>query len=213
MKLPLLLLAAGRSRRFGDRDKRLCALPKGGAMLPALARRAAKAGTECFVVLAERDRASAGFEGLSGRCLYAASSERGMGSSLGEGMVKLLAHYGARPSDFGRLDRVAALPEAVLVMPADLPLLRISSIARVAAAAAEGAIVRPRCQGRAGHPVAFGRAFWPQLCQMAGPQGARSVIAGAGERVHYCELDDPGIYSDVDTPEQLSGLASQFSPP
>lgn len=213
MTLPLLLLAAGSSRRFGDRDKRLCALPKGGAMLPALARRATKAGTQCFVVLAESDRASEDFAGLSAQCFYAASAERGMGSSLGEGMVKLLAHYGLRPSDLTRAEQVAALPEAVLVMPGDLPLLRISSIASVAATARRDAIVRPRCEGRAGHPVAFGRAFWPALCQMAGAQGAKSLIAASAEHLRYCEVEDPGIFCDVDTPAQLSQLASQFSPP
>ena len=81
------------------------------------------------------------------------------------------------------------------------------------AAASEHEIVLPRCGGRVGHPIAFGRKYWPALCAVAGNQGAKSVVRGADSQRRYCEVDDPGIYSDVDTPEQLRALTPQFSPP
>ncbi|WP_205665084.1 NTP transferase domain-containing protein, partial [Caldimonas tepidiphila] len=129
-----LLLAAGRSRRFGA-DKR--AAPVGGRpMLEAslvLWRAALPAAVPLTVVLrdddgdalAERVRA------LGAQPLRAAGSARGLGASLAAGAL-------AQPAG-----------SALLVGLADMPFVRAATIARVAARLAAGAgLVAPFHAGR-----------------------------------------------------------------
>ncbi|WP_027873922.1 nucleotidyltransferase family protein [Spongiibacter marinus] len=211
--LPLLLLAAGRSRRFGEQDKRFTPLPKGGEMLPALIRRAGKAGAQAFAVLSESDRHNNVAAKLDAPCFYARRAEEGMGFSLAEGMRALLQHLGCTEEQLRSHTLPSSLPEAVLIMPADLPLLRITTISQLINAACADDIVVPRCQGRAGHPVAFGRKYWPALCAVIGTQGGKGVIQDPASTRRFVDVSDPGIYSDVDTPEQLLALAPHFTPP
>ncbi len=214
MPLPLLILAAGCSRRYGDSDKRLVEMPKGGRLLPALVRRAGKAGLSSFVVLsAARDVDNPDLNALAAERLYSPRAEGGMGYSLADGIARLLAHFGAEPADCLVADNPKQLPAAVLLMPADLPLLRISSIRKVAEQAAERAIVVPRCAGRQGHPVAFGRHFWPALTQLRGDVGAKKLIAAQSLPPHYVDVDDPGIFSDADTSDRMRELFGRLSPP
>ncbi|MGJ8687463.1 MAG: nucleotidyltransferase family protein, partial [Spongiibacteraceae bacterium] len=93
-----------------------------------------------------------------------------------------------------------------LVLPVDLPLLRVSSIKAVAAAAEDDRIIVPECDGQRGHPVCFGRQFWPSLAALEGSGGARSVIDASGPLVTKVSVDDEGIYQDADTPGRMQDL-------
>lgn len=190
--LELLILAAGKSRRYGG-DKRFVAMPKGGRLLPALVRRGNKAGLRVNVVVAEGDA----LQQLTGaRLLRSSRAGGGMGYSLADAISQLDSNA-----------------EAILIMPADLPLIRINSLRRVAEAARAGNIVIPVCNGRRGHPVAIGRKFWPELTELSGDIGARPVLAAHPEYCQNLVLDDPGICADGDTPAQMQQLFSQLEPP
>ena len=57
-----------------------------------------------------------------------------------------------------------------------------------------------------GHPVVLPRALFPAVAGLAGPAGARDLLAGAGtRRVEAGHLADP---TDVDIPEHLESLRS-----
>ncbi|CAA0079765.1 nucleotidyltransferase family protein [Zhongshania aliphaticivorans] len=195
MTSALIIMAAGKSRRFGEADKRFTVLPHGGVLINALVRRGRKAGLDVSVVLDSADDVSAQ---IDAPCIFTPNAEQGMGASIADAVSTLMQQ---------------SKSESLLIMPADLPLLRVESIRRVAARAASNRIVIPQCAGRRGHPVAFGRQFWPALSCLGGDEGARSVISAASsEDVDIVALDDEGIYLDADTSEQMFNLLEKLRP-
>lgn len=62
--------------------------------------------------------------------------------------------------------------------------------------------------GRQGHPVVFGRTFWPELMRLTGDEGARSVLRSHRDCCVLLEVDDAGVLRDVDTPDALAARAS-----
>lgn len=194
MSLPILILAAGKSRRFGGADKRFAPLPHGGVLVNALVRRARKAGLDVSVVIDAGDDVSAR---IDAPCILSANASLGMGHSIADG----LADLGVSSSALG-----------VLILPVDLPLLRIESLLAVAKNLRSDNIVTPVCAGRRGHPVGFGRRFWPQLCELRGDVGAKSVLLDQAEFVEEVIVADSGVYQDADTPEQMAALLRSLKP-
>lgn len=194
MGLPLLILAAGKSRRFGEQDKRFAALPHGGVLINALVRRARKAGLEVSVIIDVADKVAADIDAA---CLFAPNAQMGMGHSISDGLKQLALSTSA---------------DSVLLLPVDLPLIRIASLQAVAAAARSDNIVVPVCDSRRGHPVAFGREFWPLLADLSGDIGAKSVLNKCAAMVQEVRVSDEGIYQDADTPEQMAELLLRLKP-
>lgn len=66
-----------------------------------------------------------------------------------------------------------------------------------------------RYRGRRGHPVLFSRELFGELAAAPEDQGARVVVDASPARVSYVDVDDPGVLTDLDTPEDLerAGLA------
>ncbi|WP_373089455.1 NTP transferase domain-containing protein [Zhongshania sp.] len=194
MSLPILILAAGKSRRFGGADKRFAPLPHGGVLVNALVRRARKAGLDVSVVIDAGDDVSAR---IDAPCILSANASLGMGHSIADGLAHL---------------RVSSSALGVLILPVDLPLLRIESLLAVAKNQRSDNIVMPVCTGRRGHPVGFGRCFWPQLCELRGDVGAKSVLLDQAEFVEEVIVADSGVYQDADTPEQMAALLLSLKP-
>jgi molybdenum cofactor cytidylyltransferase/probable selenium-dependent hydroxylase accessory protein YqeC len=68
-------------------------------------------------------------------------------------------------------------------------------------------IICPRYKGRRGNPTIFDRRTWPELMQLAGDQGGRSLIDALPEnQVEYLEVNDPAIITDLDTPSDYKRL-------
>ncbi len=186
--LALILLAAGRGRRFGPGDKLLH--PWRGAPLLAhtLATLAvAPVQTRVAVVGAGDTARRALLEAAGYRCVENPDPARGMGSSLA--------------------CAIPALPEAtggVLVCLADMPLIPSDLCARLAAALAAhpgSTLACPVFEGRRGHPVLFAAAHLPALAALTGDEGARLIIARAGAALLTVPVDDSGVLRDFDTPE------------
>jgi molybdenum cofactor cytidylyltransferase len=113
----------------------------------------------------------------------------------------------------GMGDSIAAAVRATadaggwLILPADLPLVQPSTLQAVARALA-GPVraAQPCCQGGRGHPVGFAADCGAQLAALSGSQGAAPVLRAlrdAGE-VADVEVDDIGILTDIDTPDELA---------
>jgi molybdenum cofactor cytidylyltransferase len=188
-----ILLAAGRGVRFGG-DKLLAPLPSG----PGPARECVGA-TACrnllsalprvVAVVRPDDAALAAALGAAGaRVVRCPDADDGMGASLAYG--------------------VAATKDAAgwVVALADMPWILPATIARVAAAVAEGApVAAPFHAGRRGHPVGFSAACRAALAALGGDEGAKSVVDAHRDRLARIDVDDAGTLSDVDTPADLSG--------
>ena len=89
-----------------------------------------------------------------------------------------------------------------LVLPADMPLVRPSSLRAVAAALDQQPIAFAQHRGRRGHPVGFGAELCSELVMLKGDEGARRLLARYPTAA--VELDDPGVLFDIDTVDDLA---------
>ena len=112
----------------------------------------------------------------------------------------------------GQLSSIkAALPHVgrdaagVLIHLADHPMVRAETFAAVIDGYRQ--LRRPitiaRYQGQRGHPVLFARELFGELAAAPEDQGARAVVATDPARVAYVDVGDPGVLTDLDTPEDL----------
>jgi molybdenum cofactor cytidylyltransferase len=103
---------------------------------------------------------------------------------------------------------VAALPpeiDGAMIFLGDMPDIDPVLIDRMIEAFDPGrmqAIVVPKRKGRRGHPVLWGKGFFPLLLQETqGDSGARHLIGQYQDWVAEIEADDDGVLVDLDTPE------------
>jgi molybdenum cofactor cytidylyltransferase len=102
--------------------------------------------------------------------------------------------------------------EAVVVLPVDMPLIRVASVAALLAAAVQhrAPIVRVVHHGRHGHPILFRRAVFDRLRALDVSAGANALARERAEDVLDVPVEDPGVLRDVDWPEEYRQL---FDPP
>ena len=92
---------------------------------------------------------------------------------------------------------------ACLIVMGDQPTLEGRVIGRLldAYATTGGEMLVPVFQGQRGHPVLFGKRFWPEL--LALETGApRDVLRRYPDRVVQVDVNTDSILRDIDTPEQ-----------
>ncbi|MCY1365245.1 Purine catabolism protein PucB [compost metagenome] len=185
-KIPALILAAGFGSRFGS-DKRRASLPDGRTLLAASLEQALRVFDEVHLVLRPEDDLAT--LGLPAGCsiIRCADAGQGMGHSLAAGARAL----------------AASPAEAIAVLLGDMPWITESSLRALLAKASSGRIVFPVHHDERGHPVLFGRAFWPELQQLTGDEGARRVLRAHASAWVAVGVDDPGVLRDVDNPEAL----------
>jgi len=111
---------------------------------------------------------------------------------------------------------VKAVPpetEAALITLGDQPFLPAGVIPSLLAArrSAETPIVAPRYRDGRGNPVLFGREMFPELLELSGDQGARSIIERDPGRVTLVDFDFP-MPHDLDTPEDYGRLRAPDNP-
>ena len=89
-----------------------------------------------------------------------------------------------------------------LMLPADMPLVRPSSLRAVAEALDQQPIAFAQHHGRRGHPVGFAAELFSELVMLKGDEGARRLLARYPTAA--VELDDPGVLFDIDTVDDLA---------
>ena len=89
-----------------------------------------------------------------------------------------------------------------LVLPADMPLVKPSSLRAVADALDQQPIAFAQHRGRRGHPVGFAAELFSELVMLKGDEGARRMLARYPTAA--VELDDPGVLFDIDTVDDLA---------
>ncbi len=195
-----LVLAAGLSGRMGDVDK----LTEPVEHAPLIRRSAAAAemsrADEVLVIVGPEDDPRTGprLAALMGgaRVVHNPENDEGMASSIRAGLTA-----------------IDPRADAVLVMPADMPLLGADHIDAVIGAfdpEAEKSICRAVDeQGRPGHPVLFGRRYFDALSEIEGDQGARAVIEAHRDQLAEVTTLGQGAILDLDTPEDWSAFNSR----
>ncbi|MNF01025.1 Purine catabolism protein PucB [compost metagenome] len=90
------------------------------------------------------------------------------------------------------------------VLLGDMPWIAQATLGQLAAVADLSRIVLPEHDGQQGHPVLFGRDFWPALSRLTGDEGARSVVKAHPASCIRLEVQDAGVLQDVDRPEAVN---------
>jgi len=93
--------------------------------------------------------------------------------------------------------------EVVAYLPVDHPRVRPETVAalRQALLASDAPLALPLYQGKRGHPALFRRSLFPALLDADLEGGARTVVHAHLDRAIQLEVDDPGVVTDIDTPE------------
>jgi len=188
-----IVLAAGSGSRFGaERCKLLEELDGKPLLRHAVDAALASRASRILVVTGhERERVEAALAGVAVNLIHNASYAEGMSSSLREGLAQ------------------AQNAEGVLVLLADMPLVAPATLDRLIAIFTEtGAVaVVPTRNGRRGNPVLLGRALFERLAELRGDRGARDLLRACAGVVEV-EIGDEGVFSDVDSPDDLASLRS-----
>lgn len=184
--LAILLLAAGRSSRMGDRDKLLEEVD-GAPLLRTMANRALTTGAQVHVVLAtDRPARTKALNNVPVTLTEARDAHLGMAHSLRAGIAAL-----------------PATTSAAMILPADMPEITAGDMATMTAAhqVSPGRILRATsASGKPGHPVVFPAAFFPDLTSLSGDHGARPVLATHSDTVSLVPLPHDHALTDLDTP-------------
>lgn len=186
-KVVAVILAAGFSRRFGERDKRAEPFMKGTTLLAATLNRAAECFAHSRVVVREDDDLAALGLPADTPVIRTQNASLGQAASMADGFTAIDA------------DETLTGCRAAAVMLGDVPFIQAGTIAFLCARADSNQIVRATYEGRPGHPVLFGRDFWPELKTLSGDRGGAELIARHPFRYREIPVTDPGVCRDVDT--------------
>lgn len=196
-EIAVIVLAAGQSRRMGERNKLL--EPVAGEPMVRHAVRAAVSAAEgglpvVVVTGHERAEVEASLAGFDVVFTHNPDYGAGLGASLARG--------------------VAALPggvEGAIVCLADMPGVRARHLERLREAfdpGAGAAICVATRRGKRGNPVLFASRFFAEMCDVEGDVGARRLIGAYADLVREVEMPDDGVLLDIDSPGALRAYRS-----
>jgi molybdenum cofactor cytidylyltransferase len=190
--IPGIVLAAGASVRMG-RPKAFLPMTPGGTILGRVLGTLADAGVEPLVVVARAafSPSEAWNDPRADAVLVVLNPDpdRGQLSSLVCGIQAI----------------DPAAPGALMTL-VDIPLVRTATVTSLVRAweRDHAGLVRPRHDGRNGHPVIFGRALLDALVHANLAHGAKPVVRSFAPHAVNVPVDDPGVLIDFDTPEEYA---------
>jgi molybdenum cofactor cytidylyltransferase len=192
LKLRGILLCGGEATRFGAR-KLLHPVPGGPQrtlpMAAAAARPLVQALERVLAVIPPGDRdLREVLEAQRCEVMETDRTARGLGASLAAGIA------------------ATADADGWIVALGDMPFIEAKTIAAVAEALRAGAAIAAPWDERRderGHPVGFGAPLRAELVSLDGDAGARSVVHRHRDALVKVPVHDPGIFADIDTPEDL----------
>ncbi len=190
-----LVLAAGSSTRMGGRNKLLERVDDVPMVTTVVETALASRADEVLVVTGDdRERVEACLSRLPVRLVWNPDHIEGLSTSLRAGVSDL--PIGTR---------------AVAVCLGDMPLVRaghIDALIRAFLAESEGSIFVPTWQGKRGNPVLWTVDLLPEIGTLTGDVGAKALMDRHPTKVREVPVDEPGILTDVDTPEALEELVA-----
>ena len=192
-----LLLAAGKSERFGGENKLLAKLNDEPIIKHAARAMQKSALDEIAVVLGyEATNIQATLEELEGDLRFITNPDysKGQSSSLKLGVK----HFS---------DKV----DALMVVLGDMPLISAEIINRLIASHKSGAITLPMAEGRRGNPVIWSAEFFAEFETLEGDNGGRMLFDLHKDKLNPIPINDPAVLLDADTPADLTELNTHYS--
>ena len=201
--IPGIVLAGGHSVRMGWPKALLHWPPTNVVIVRHVTDTLRDAGVSPLAVVTGRhhDRIAPALEGTGVLALHNPVFDEGQLSSLVHGLRWAFAQ--------------SASPYALATL-VDVPAVRVSTVRTLLACTREGnwQAVRPAKGERHGHPVLWRRDTLALLEAADPAKGARSVMRAlaAEGAVLDVEVDDEGVFRDVDTPEDYARLTNSENP-
>lgn len=198
MKIAVIMLAAGNSRRFGA-NKLLCQV-EGQPLYKRTSRELIKAGLLLkkrnphlelvFTAVVQHGKMAEALLDEGIRVVYNPHPEEGISSSL---KIGLLANKDV---------------DACLFCVADQPMLSAETVARLLETfeSGEKGIGYVSFEGRPGNPSVFSRKYFDELLELTGDVGGKRVIAAHREESFCVEAGSVLELEDMDTKEQYERL-------
>ncbi|MQP65363.1 NTP transferase domain-containing protein [Niveispirillum sp. SYP-B3756] len=188
-----LILAAGSSRRMGQKNKLLLPL-QGKPLLRHVVDAAVASQLSGLTLVTGHDDAAvrAMLNGQPLHITHAADHAAGMSASLKVGLASL-------PADL----------DGVMVLLGDMPLVTAADIDRLIAAfsPADGrGICVPSHGGQRGNPILWNSTYLPEMQGLSGDRGARDLLLRHATAICDVPMDRDGVLRDADTPEALADL-------
>lgn len=191
MKLGIVLLAAGKSERFGA--NKLLADFDGMPMIcrPLEAMQAVAAQRRCAVV----------------GCGEVAALARAYGCEV---IVNDAPQLGQAHSIHLGVSAMEGM-DAVLLLVGDQPRLTGESLACLMDGflASDKGMACLRDETHMGNPAVFSAKYYPALLSLAGDRGAKGILRANEENLLVVSCLYPGELSDADTPDTLDALRSR----
>ena len=113
---------------------------------------------------------------------------------------------------------LAALPpdaEGFAFIPVDSPAVEEETVQKLVRRFEQRApstlFVIPRQEGRRGHPVIAARSVAAEFLALPPDAEAREIVHAHVDRTEYVDVDDAGIFTDVDDPEAYRRLKERVS--
>jgi molybdenum cofactor cytidylyltransferase len=190
MKVAAIVLAAGRSTRFGEANKLLAEI--GGKPMVARAAALALASRARPVIVVtgfEAERVATALKDLGVEIAHNPDFAQGIGTSLRAG-----------------LRAVPRASDGALILLGDMPRVDASVLdALLAAFAANGAesICVPVHAGRRGNPVLWARAYFPEMMRLSGDRGAKQLMRLHPGKIVEVEVGTDSIFKDIDLAADL----------
>lgn len=190
-RIGVVLLAAGRSTRFGASNKLLAEL-NGEPLVRQTARAILQSSARPVIAVTGHmaDEVSGALKGLDLQLVNNPDYRDGLSASLKAGLRAL-------PSGF----------DGVIIALGDMPHITGTMLDRLIAGFApkEGrSIIVPVFEGKRGNPVLFSADLIAEMLAVAGDTGARHIIGLHADEVAEVDLGSDAIFIDVDTPEALA---------
>ena len=103
--------------------------------------------------------------------------------------------------------RLPAGIDGALILLGDMPEVEASVLgALMVAFTGTNAICVPARHGRRGNPVLWGSAYFAEMMELTGDNGAKLLMARHEAQLIEVEVMTDSIFEDVDAPEDLARL-------
>lgn len=180
-----IILAAGASVRFGS-DKKFTPFAK-TTLLHHTVGLYSSVFRKVLLVLKEQTKNNVGSFPENVEIVLAHKARFGVSQSLKAGVIQ------------------AKMDPWIVVGLMDMPYVKVRTLEslRERMESTIASVVRPRFNKQYGNPVGFKQDCYPELCDLTGDQGARTLFRAGKFDIEVLEVDDRGILFDIDTPDQL----------
>ncbi|MDD1749819.1 MAG: nucleotidyltransferase family protein, partial [Methanothrix sp.] len=101
---------------------------------------------------------------------------------------------------------------AFFLHPADIPFVASDTLKTLIGAFQTGEmdIYRPCYGGKHGHPPLISAALIKEILEFNGGGGMRALLARYAKKTRNIDCDDPGILTDIDTPDDYRKALESF---